>query len=75
MTGREMIIYILQHNLEDEEIFKDGVFIGFASEEEAAVKLGVGIATVRTGVMLGVIPGFMIGNKAYIIKEETRDRL
>ena len=75
MTGRELIIYILQHNLEDEEIFKDGIFIGFANEEEAAVMLGVGIASVRAGVMLGVIPGFMIGNKAYIIKEETRDRL
>ena len=68
MTGRELIIYILQHNLEDEEIFKDGIFIGFANEEEAAVKFNCGIATIRTGVMLGLIPGFMIGEKAYVIK-------
>lgn len=68
MTGREMIIYILQHNLEDEEVIKDGIFIGFMSEEEAAVKFNVGVATVRTGYMLGLIPGFMIGEKVYVKK-------
>ena len=68
MTGRELIIYILQHKLEDEEMFKDGIFIGFASEEEAAVKFNCGIAAIRTGVMIGLIPGFMIGGKAYVIK-------
>lgn len=68
MTGREMIIYILQHNLEDEEMFKDGIFVGFATEEEAAVEFNCGVATIRAGIMLGVIPGFMIGGKAYVIK-------
>lgn len=76
MTGREMIIYILQHKLEDEEMFKDGIFIGFASEEEAAVKFNCGIATIRTGVMLGLIPGFMLGEKAYVYKyKEKRDHV
>lgn len=74
MTGRELIIYILQHNLEDEEVFKDGIFIGFASEEEAAVVFSCGVATIRTWVKLGLVPGFMVGDKAYVYKhKEMRD--
>ena len=68
MTGRELIIYILQNNLEDEEVFKDGIFVGFMTEEEAAVKFKVGVATIRTGYLLGLIPGFMIGEKVYVKK-------
>lgn len=68
MTGRELIIYILQHNLEDEEVFKNGVFVGFMSEEEAAVKFGVGVATIRAAYMLGLVQGFKIGEKVYLVK-------
>ena len=68
MTGRELIIYILQHNLEDEEVFKNGIFVGFMTEEEAAVKFGVGVATIRTAYMLGLVQGFKIGEKVYLVK-------
>ena len=34
MTGRELILYILQNGLENEEVFKDGIFVGFIPEEE-----------------------------------------
>lgn len=42
MTGRELIIYILQNNLEDAEIFDDNLKSMFMSVEEAAVKFGCG---------------------------------
>lgn len=29
MTGKELILYILENNLEDSEIFKDGKFLDF----------------------------------------------
>lgn len=49
MTGKELIIYILQYNLENEEMFEDGKFVGFIAEEEMAVKLFGGLAfTVMT---------------------------
>ena len=45
VTGRDLILYILSNNLEDEEVFKDGKLIGFLTAWEAAEKMNVGIAT------------------------------
>lgn len=56
MTGRDLIIYILQNHLEDEPVFKDGKFIGFMNCDEAAVKFGVGKATLSALASLGQIP-------------------
>ena len=69
MTGRELIIYILQYSLEDVEMFgENGVFVGFMSAREAAEKFGVGEATVRTWYFLGKIDGLMINNELYFLK-------
>lgn len=55
MTGRDLIIYILENNLENEEIFKDGRFIGFMTPKEAAYKFGVGEFTVKTWIQMGLL--------------------
>ena len=47
MTGRDLIIYILQNNLEDEDILKDGRFPGLLTIQEAAAKANVGVATIN----------------------------
>lgn len=47
MTGRDLILYILANNLENEPVFKNGKFIGFDTEESFAAKHNVGIETVR----------------------------
>ena len=47
MTGKELILYILQNNLENEVVIKDGVFVWLMNEEEAAAKFGVGVATIK----------------------------
>lgn len=57
MTGRDLIIYILQNNLEDESVFKSGKFIGFIPAHEAAAKLGVGVATIYVYVDQGRLDG------------------
>ena len=66
MTGRELIIYILTNGLEDEPIHVDKESLKFLSVDEAAVKFGVGSATVKTWFKLGVIEGFRMGDKIYI---------
>lgn len=66
MTGRDLIIYILENNLENEEIFKDGKLPGFMSAEEAAVKFGVTNLTIYLWYGMGYIPGLQIGNTIYI---------
>lgn len=60
MTGRELIIYILQNNLEDKVIL---------SKEEAAVKHGVGINTIELMYNLGMVQGIKIYNNLYIFTE------
>lgn len=71
MTGRDLIIYILQNNLEDEEIFKDGKFIGFVTLSEAAVRLDVGVETVKVSIALGLLEGAIKLGDEYLIPEET----
>lgn len=66
MTGRDLIIYILQNGLEDEPVFKDGRFIGFVTVGEAAAKLGVGITTVCTLVYQNKLEGVMFNDTIYI---------
>lgn len=69
MTGKELILYILQNNLEDTVVLKDNSFIGFMTEEEAAVKFGVGIATIRAWYYCGWIKGTQIGDSLYFQKD------
>lgn len=68
MTGRELIFYIMQNNLEDEVVLKDGFFVGFMDENEAAVKLGVGVETIKAWYSLNWLDGFKVGEKLYFLK-------
>ena len=66
MTGRDLILYILANNLENEPVFKNGKFVGFDTEESFAAKHNVGIETVRVQILMGGIDCFRSGNKIYI---------
>lgn len=67
MTGRDLIIYILQNNLEDEEVFK----IIFQSDAvldiyQAAEKFHVGVATINTWVTSGYLKAFVVNGELRI---------
>lgn len=66
MTGRDLILYILKNNLEDEDVFKNGSFMGFMTVEQAASKKCVGVATINTWITMGLIDYVKIGD-AYLI--------
>ena len=66
MTGRDLIIYILSNNLEDEPVFKDGKFMGFFTVDEAAAIMMVGSATVRAWAELGMIDAVHPVDNVYI---------
>ena len=75
MTGRELILYISENHLENEEIFKHGTFTlpvakGYMSVSETAAKYHVGEHTVRTWAALGLVNAIEIGNELYIKKEK-----
>lgn len=74
MTGRELVIYIMSNCLEDEEVIKDGVFVGLISEDEVAVKFGVGVGTVRAWATLGRISGTWIHDRLYFLDNVTDPR-
>ena len=69
MTGKDLILYILNNNLENEVVLKDGMFIGFMDEREAATKFNVGVGTICTWYALGLIDGVQFGDTIYFLKE------
>lgn len=68
MTGKELILYILQNDLEDVVVIKDGIFVGFMNEEEAAVRFDVGIANIRAWYTCGMLDGTKIGDHLYFLR-------
>ena len=74
MTGRELIIYILQNHLEDVDVLEQGIFVGLMTDEEAAAKFDVGVSTVRLWHHLGKMKGYEIGNALYFLKNSVDPR-
>lgn len=74
MTGRDLIIYILTNNLEDQPVFLDKGFLNLLSESEAAVKTQVGTATIRAWFEMGLIDGVKVGDELYIVPSEKLTR-
>lgn len=70
MTGRDLIIYILENHLEDEELFKDGKIPGLLTYEEAAVKFGVEKERIIAWAKLGYLKSFKIYGRSYIPETE-----
>ena len=66
MTGRELIIYILQNGLEDKPIFENHKLIAHLTVEEFAVKHGVGMATVYAWIWEHKVEPLVIGTRYYI---------
>ena len=75
MTGKELILYILQNNLENTIVLEDCFFIGFMTEEEAAVKFGVGTATIRAWYHCRMLSGTKIGDALYFRKDVADPRI
>lgn len=76
MTGRDLIIYILENHLEDKPILNNEKPIGFMTVKEAATKFDVGLETIKVWYNLGVIPGVNINDVLYIpynaVKKEEK---
>ena len=71
MTGRDLIIYILQNGLEDVDVFSpDGTFFMiFETEEDYARKHDIGVASVRAMIELGMILSVNFKGVNYIVAD------
>lgn len=76
MTGRELILYILENGLEDEPVMQGGKFVGFMSGIEAAAKFNVGMATIDLWASKGLLPAtFMCSMLIPVDAEDPRTKL
>lgn len=72
MTGRDLIIYILQNHLEDTEILTDSSHM-FLTVEEAAVKYGTGVATIKTMINRNILKSMKIGETYLILNVDEEE--
>ena len=77
MTGKELIIYILQNDLLDSAIYdKKGINLknlGLISVSEVAAKSALGEETVKVWAGLGYLDGFELDGSLTIIKNNKLD--
>lgn len=66
MTGRDLILYILNNHLEDKPVFENGRFVGFSTVVETAERMDVGVATVCAWLTQGKLEGVFIKEGCYI---------
>ena len=66
MTGKELIIYILENDLENEPVFLNGKVLGLLSIDEVAAKMNVGTATIHAWINQDWIDCVLIGDSIYI---------
>lgn len=74
VTGRDLIVYILENRLEDKPIFEDNKFIGFMLAEELATKLDVGVETVKALFKLGLLDGVEMNGDLLIFANEKASK-
>ena len=66
MTGRELIIYILENGLENEPVIQTGKIMGFKSVGEVAQELNVGVATIYAWIGQGWLDCVIVGDTVFI---------
>jgi excisionase family DNA binding protein len=72
MTGRELIIFIMENHLEDTIIFDSDVLPCLMTIDEAAIALNTGRNTVKALYEIGRLPGVKIGDETYIVKCDNK---
>ena len=66
MTGRDLIIYILENGLEDKEVFDGDRMLGFETLHDLAEKKDTGIETILALCKMHDVQTVFINDKVYI---------
>lgn len=74
MTGKELIVYILENDLVNEEMIKDGIPIWLMSVGEAAYKFNVGVFTINTWANMDQIEHEIVNDQLYIYRNAKDPR-
>ena len=73
MTGRDIILYILENHLEDELFFNNDSIIGLLNTYQAATKMGVGPETINAWFELKVVPKIQIDQTSFITVKDLKE--
>ena len=73
MTGKDLIIYILKNDLENENI-EYILTQTLLTKERVAIRLGVGVETVKTMAQLDLLPSIMINGELYIFNDYEKKK-
>ena len=66
VTCKELILYILANDLEDELVFNNGTFVGFMTVDEVALKLNIGVAAVCALIEREVLDHICIDTTVFV---------
>lgn len=66
MTGRDLIIYILENGLEDKKVLDGGKILGFETLYGLAEKKDVGVETIFALCKMHDVPTVLINNRVCI---------
>ena len=73
MTGKDLIIYILKNDLENGNI-EYILTQTFLTKERVAIRLCVGVETVKTMAQLDLLPSIMINGELYIFNDYEKKK-
>lgn len=66
MTGRDIMMFILENHLEDVDLLNAEEIPNFVTVEKAAVNFGVGTAVVQAWLDKGMLDYVLIANRVFI---------
>lgn len=70
MTGRDLIIYILENNMEDKNIFEIMLSTNnLLNVNKAAEKFNVGTATINAWITNGYLKAVIVNGEKYILSD------
>ena len=72
MTGKDLIIYILENDLLEEQVYDGSRLLGYTAAIEAAIHFDVGLATIYAWHELGLLNGIKIGGELFIPANQKR---
>ena len=75
MTGRELMMFILENGLENENIFSGDILSELCmTADEAAIKFNTGVSTINSWIKMGKIPTLTINGITYVYKHAEDPR-
>lgn len=74
MTGKDLILYILENDLENSPVYEHNRFIGFMTVDEVALELNIGVAAVCALVEREVLDHICVGTTLFIPANFNKER-